>query len=590
MLLTMSHTLSADALQPAPPAPPLPIAPVAVGNARAVVQPDVYIPKKNYEHQEDVYKHTKDREWFGYFSEQGTGKSKMAIDSVGYLYKTDKINFVLLFSINGVHRAWKDIEIPKFLNIDKKDYRTVLWPKNYNSLKSFKKSQFEHKISSIFKRKLLCVLIINIESMSRLSGYENIISCLDNSYIIPKKSMLIIDESSRIKNIKAKRTDFMFKLVKKFKYKRLISGTPMSESPDNIFAQFQMMSPDIFSNIFWGEPGIFITLQDFKRRYLKYKQDVVKQADGSIKVYTRPDGIIKFREKEFQEMMSNNSYTIKLDDCKDMPEKIYKKVFIDMTEKQAKIYDNIVKNSDLMMTDEICVSCGGTGKVQEIIDMNIDINSPEANHAETEELNCPDCVGGVPVMSIPHVLARLHKLQQITSGYVFYDDKKLLINKPEDNPKLSYLIDLVKDGKPTLIWVSGVFEASLIAKYLPDCGLYAGKVDPDELQDILLHYNDEDYKYKHLVITIQKGSYGLNLQKASRAVFFSCTWSLEQRLQAEARNRRINSEHKTVIIDLMCDKTIDSEIHTTLDDKKELMERLMSNKAYWMHQEVEEES
>ena len=528
-----------------------------------------YIPKKNYDHQEFVYQETRDKQFYGYFCEQGVGKSKMAIDCIGHHWAKGNVNFILLFSVSGVHRAWKDIEIPKFLNIEKQDYRTFIWPKGFNNSSRKQQSQFKHTVHSCLKRKKLTIVIANIESLSRQQSLDNLLSMLELPLFDKDKSMLVVDESSRIKNMSAKRTKLMLKLGDLFKYKRLLTGTPVTENPTNIFAQLQLMSPEILSNVLWGVPDIYVTDKQFKEYFIKYKKDIV-HAGGQPKAYNKEVGVKPNREKEFQTMLQDHSFRIKLDECRDMPEKIYEPVFVDMSPKQEKIYNQLVANSDLLMEGEVCKTCQGSCKIESITMQD-----------ESKEIACPDCVEGIPLLSIPHILSRLKKLQQITSGYVFYEEKKVLIEHPKDNPKIQFVLDLLKDGKPTIIWTCGVFESEILHKIIPDSCLYYGKTDPKIKQDIVNNFNKPDYPYKHLIMTEQSGSTGFNFQKAARSIFYSCEWSLEKRIQAEGRNRRIDSEGKNVIIDLMCKGTIDDEIHHTLNDKKALVHRLVQTRNEW---------
>ena len=73
------------------------------------------------------------------------------------------------------------------------------------------------------------------------------------------------------------------------------------------------------------------------------------------------------------------------------------------------------------------------------------------------------------------------------------------------------------------------------------------------------------------------GGIGVNLVEASYAIFYSRNFSLEQSLQAEARNYRGGSEIHTKItrVDLVCEETIEPTIMKKLASKLEVGESVL---------------
>ena len=66
-------------------------------------------------HQMDAFAVSKDKKAFALLCEQGTGKSKMAIDKTAYLYGRGQVDAFLIIAPNGVHRNWILNEIPKHM-------------------------------------------------------------------------------------------------------------------------------------------------------------------------------------------------------------------------------------------------------------------------------------------------------------------------------------------------------------------------------------------------------------------------------------------------------------------------------------------
>ena len=67
---------------------------------------------KPYEHQLKALERSWDKEYFAYFMEMGTGKSKVLIDNASMLYDKGEINGLLLVAPKGVYKNWHDGEIP----------------------------------------------------------------------------------------------------------------------------------------------------------------------------------------------------------------------------------------------------------------------------------------------------------------------------------------------------------------------------------------------------------------------------------------------------------------------------------------------
>ena len=67
---------------------------------------------KPYEHQLMALKKAWDKEYYAYFMEMGTGKSKVLIDEIASLYLRGKITAALIVAPKGVYRNWEKGELP----------------------------------------------------------------------------------------------------------------------------------------------------------------------------------------------------------------------------------------------------------------------------------------------------------------------------------------------------------------------------------------------------------------------------------------------------------------------------------------------
>ena len=186
---------------------------------------------KPYAHQLKALEMSWNKEVFAYFMEMGTGKSKVLLDNISMLYDQGKINGALIVAPKGVYKNWLESEIPEHLvkHIQKK---TVLWQALIN-----KKQQA--KLDTLFKPEVdLHILIMNVEAFSTKKGLDfaaKFLSC--------HNALVAIDESTTIKNPSAQRTKNILRLSKLSKYRRILTGSPVTKSPLDLYTQCYFLDP-----------------------------------------------------------------------------------------------------------------------------------------------------------------------------------------------------------------------------------------------------------------------------------------------------------------------------------------------------------
>ena len=151
-----------------------------------------YIYKTHpYEHQRQALIKGAKLKNFAYFMEMGTGKTKVAIDNAAYLYKEKQIQLVIVIAPNSVYQNWI------------KEIQTHCPVEDYNI--------FVHKVDKKFQylADKLNFYLINVEAFSHQSGVQTLMPILLN---LGRYTMMILDESTTIKNREAKRTKAICKL------------------------------------------------------------------------------------------------------------------------------------------------------------------------------------------------------------------------------------------------------------------------------------------------------------------------------------------------------------------------------------------
>jgi SNF2 family DNA or RNA helicase len=183
---------------------------------------------KPFAHQKKALEMSWDKEVFAYFMEMGTGKSKVLIDNIAMLYNAGKINGALIVAPKGVYKNWFDQEIPNHMP-DYIEKKVGLWktdPKAKDLQPLFKTGAELH------------ILIMNVEAFSTKKGVS-----FAEKFLNSHETLMAIDESTTIKNPGALRTKTIVSLRPLTKYRRILTGSPVTKSPLDLFTQCYFLDP-----------------------------------------------------------------------------------------------------------------------------------------------------------------------------------------------------------------------------------------------------------------------------------------------------------------------------------------------------------
>ena len=194
---------------------------------------DYKFKTKPYAHQLKALEMSWDKPYFAYFMEMGTGKSKVLIDNIAMLYDAGKINGVLIVAPKGVVKTWYEQEIPTHL-VDHIPCSPVLWQAMIH-----KKQQ--RQLDTLFQTGHdLHVLIMNVEAFSTKKGLE-----FAARFLRCHNTLFAVDESTTIKNPGAKRTRNICSLAPFAKYRRILTGSPVTKSPLDLYKQCDFLKSRI---------------------------------------------------------------------------------------------------------------------------------------------------------------------------------------------------------------------------------------------------------------------------------------------------------------------------------------------------------
>ena len=469
---------------------------------------------KPFEHQQKALEDSWAAEFYALFMEMGTGKSKVAIDTMGALYSEKKISASLILAPKGVYDNWIKGEIPTHLP-DNIPINMVRWTPS-NS----KKFQEEMKALVFDAFDGLKIFVMNIEALSTPRGTKA-------AYMFMAKNpanIMIVDESTTIKNRKATRTKNIMMLAQDAKYRRILTGSPITKSPMDLYSQCAVLSTKALG---------FKSYYAFQNRYaLVVKRSMGTRAFQEIVGYRRLD--------ELNEKLDTFSNRVLKEDCLDLPDKVYIKRYVPLTDEQEKMYKQMKKLALAKL--------------------------------ESGEL-----------ATTASVLTQIMRLQQICCGFLQPDEGEIEVL---DNNRLKELLEITEElqGK-AIIWASYTHDIQQIASSLRDrfgpeaVATYYGATPQDERQEIVDTFQDPKSPLRFFVGQPRTGGYGITLTAATTMIYYSNSYDLEIRLQSEDRAHRIKQENKVTYIDLVSPDTIDEKILKALRSKIDLAGRVLGEEA-----------
>ena len=87
--------------------------------------------------------------------------------------------------------------------------------------------------------------------------------------------LLAIDESTTIKNVKAKRTKAIMKFGETAKYKRILTGSPITQSPLDLYSQCAFLSKSLLGyDSYWSFQGRFAIIKQQRMGSMSFNQVV----------------------------------------------------------------------------------------------------------------------------------------------------------------------------------------------------------------------------------------------------------------------------------------------------------------------------
>jgi len=336
------------------------------------------------------------------------------------------------------------------------------------------------------------------------------------STLLKKKfDFIICDEVTYIKSRWANRTQAVTYLCDHIPYHLFLSGTPITNDPTSIITIYRALDKgETFGrNFFMARRRFFI---DVGWPYPKWVIKHSMKEEVTKRVYSKAVRVTK-------------------DECLDLPPKIFLPRYIELNEAQAQAYSTVA--SELRKQIEI----------------------------EGEKI------------SIPTVLTKLVKLAQITSGFLYTEDKTIELGRTKIKLLNELLQNELYDHTKIVVFSRWSKEISMVVEEMSkewECLVLDGSV-PEKQRGLLIKSFQESNR-KHIFISnIDVGKFGITLSASSVAVYLSLSFSVEAWLQSQDRIHRISQTKKCLYIPILASGTIDTYIYNSLRKNLEIAKAIL---------------
>tara|TARA_R110002012_G_scaffold90836_3_gene221766 strand:- start:49 stop:1491 length:1443 start_codon:yes stop_codon:yes gene_type:complete len=467
-----------------------------------------------YQHQKEIFESSWKARHYALFLEMGTGKTKIAIDSLAALYEAKNINTVLIVAPKGVYANWVEKEIPQHLP-DRINCKIVQWQPNIT--KKFREALTELADP---KHTDLHILAMNVEALSTIKGASSAFKFLKMN----PNNLFIMDESTAIKNRKAMRTKNALKAASLAKYKRILTGSPITKNPMDLFSQCNFLSPKLLN---------FKSFFAYQARYAIVRRRMMgARSFQEITGYQRLD--------ELHGKLGKFSARVLKEDCLDLPDKIYTSRRVPLTKEQLAAY---VQMKKLALT-----------------------------RLEKGELS-----------TTASVLTQIMRLQEICCGHLKMDDGTI---QEIPNKRLDELFNTIDEmsGK-VIIWATWVYDLERIVNKLRErygedsAEAFYGATPQDKRQEIVKNFQDKENPLRFFVGNPKTGGYGLTLTAATNVIYWNNGYDLETRIQSEDRAHRIGQDNHVLYVDLISPSTVDEKILTALKGKISIAQEVLGEQG-----------
>lgn len=457
------------------------------------------IKAKPYEHQKIAFKFALEKlesnNCCALLMDMGLGKSLTSIAIVGQLYQENKIQKVLVICPSSIISVWND-EFKKF----------SAYEYNIEMITGSTMNKRKDKLKSLYYKQGLKVAVINYEATWRMEKELNIY----------KPDIIICDESQKIKNPSAAQSKTIHRLGVKSNYRIILTGTPVQNSPMDVFSQWKFLDPNIFGLSFYAFRNHYAVMGGY------YNHQIIR--------YKNMD--------ELTSKAHSIAYRITKEEALDLPEQIFLNRYCELEPIARSTYEKVAKQSYAELID-------GEITATNILTKLIRLSQIAGGHVRDDE-------GRIQVIS----KAKLNELKDIMEE-VIIDNKKKLVVFARFIPEIESIIKLTEEMKIQYSYITG-------------------EIKPDIRGEMCSSFQNNE-NVKLFIAQIQTAGLGITLTAADTAVFYSLDFNYANYSQAIARTHRIGQKNTCTYINLISTETIDEKIIKALESKEDIAKNIVDN-------------
>lgn len=462
-----------------------------------------------YGHQKAAVNAGRGQPNFAYLMEMGTGKSAVVAREAAWLAANGKLDLLIIVAPDRVHRKWAEREIPLHGEYKNTVFQATHWIRPATTANQMK--DIERDITN---RRPVAVAFgygaVSYRSkQGKASRLLHFLQILCEKY--GSRTMLALDESHRIKSPSAKRTRSLQALGKRVRWRRILTGTPVTRGYEDLYSQFRFLDPRILG---------FSTYTEFKALHC-----VMGGFEGRQIVNYRYADLLMDKIRPF-------TFRAAKDECLDLPPKVYDQYRVELSAEQRQKYDALKDEYILWLTNT------------EAVDVEL-------------------------------AITRLLRLQQIIGGHLPPAGPGEPATEIADVPRIGVVESIVEDAlassQQVIVWARFVPEVLRLARTLGDIATtYAGKLSDNQLELNLQSFKSG--KKPVIIGTQSKGGIGLDMTEASVVIYYSNSFDYEHRAQSEDRAHRIGQTRSVLYCDLLAEDTLDTKLLKVLQQRKNLAE------------------
>ena len=452
------------------------------------------------------------------FVSGNSGKTKVMLDNIGVLYKSGHITGALVLAPKGVYQNWSEKEIPEHLPEDIQR-EVLVW--NAASSTGYK-DKLTQQIRD-WDGKKLQILVFNIESLISEKGRELIVDFIKRH---DGNVFALVDESTCIKNHKAKRTKAAIEIGQKCKVRRIATGSPITNSPLDLYSQCAFLNKSLLGcGSYYAFKNTYANIEKIQNRQGQHYEKIIS--------YKNLD--------KLSNLLEQFSYRITKKECLDLPEKIYTTRDVELTDAQKQVYKDMVNHQFSVLVKD----------------------------------------NDFHEMSTQVVLTKLLRLHQVLCGTFVSDDGSCI---RLENNRLTALKEVLEEtsGK-VIIWATYLEDIHAIENMLKEeygeqsYVTYYGETSAEDRIKAVKLFQDESSPVRFFLGNVQTAGRGLTLTAASTVVYYSNNFSLELRQQSEDRAHRLGQKNKVTYVDLVVRGSLDEKIIKSLIEKRNIANEILKD-------------